>query len=305
MTQTWTTLGVLDWTTKRFGERNISSARLEAQVLLAHVLACTRVQLYTAFDKPLAEAELASFRELIRRRLAGEPLAYLVGETEFWSLPFYVDPSVLVPRPDSETVIEVAVKLRGTSGERRTGSSAEGDAEVDAKAAACRVLDLCTGSGILAISLARELPAARVIATELSPEAAAVARRNADRNAVADRVDVRVGDLFAPVAGEPPFDLIVGNPPYIATATIATLSAEVHREPALALDGGGDGLAFYDRIAAAARDHLAPGGAIVLEHGFDQADAVRKRLTDAGLVDVELTCDLARNPRVTSARRAP
>jgi release factor glutamine methyltransferase len=284
---TWTTLGVLEWTTQKFAERNISSARLEAQVLLAHVLACTRVQLYTAFDKPLGEDELAGYRALIKRRLAGEPLAYLVGETEFWSLPFTIDASVLVPRPDTETVVEVALKLRGD------------------KAVACRVLDLCTGSGVLAVSLARELPAARVIATELSADAAAVARRNADRNGVADRVDVRVGDLFAPVAGEPPFDLVVANPPYIATAVIATLAAEVHREPRLALDGGADGLAFYDRIAAAASAHLAPGGALVLEHGFDQADAVAGRLTAAGLVDVTLTRDLAKQPRVTSARRAP
>lgn len=277
---TWTTLAVLDWTTKRFAEAGIGSARLEAQLLLAHVLACTRTQLYTGFDKPLAETELAGYRELIKRRLAGEPVAYLLGEHEFWGMPFYVDPSVLVPRPDTETVVEVARSLRAD------------------RAAPCRVLDLCTGSGVIAISLAKELPAARVVATDVSEAAVAIARRNAERNAVAERVDVRLGDLWDAVAGER-FDLICSNPPYIASSVIPTLAAEVKREPVLALDGGPDGLQFYDRICAAARIHLEPGGALVVEHGFDQADAVRERFVAAGLTRVTLVYDLGKNPRVT------
>lgn len=281
--QTWTTLGVLDWTTKRFTERNIAGARLEAQILLAHVLACTRMQLYTAFDKPLGDAELTAYRELIKRRLAGEPVAYLTGETEFWSLPFEIDASVLVPRPDTETVVEVALTL------------------VD-KTAALRILDLCTGSGVLAVSLAKELPNATVVATELSPPAAELARKNAAKNAVDARVDVRLGDLFTPVAGET-FDLIVSNPPYIATPVIATLSAEVKREPRMALDGGADGFVFYDRIATAATTHLSPGGALVVEHGYDQADGVASHLAAAHLTEVTLVRDLAKNPRVTWCRR--
>lgn len=277
---TWTTLAVLDWTTKRFSDAGIASARLEAQLLLAHVLQCTRTQLYMSFDKPLAEPELAAFRELIRRRLAGEPVAYLLGEHEFWGLPFHVDPSVLVPRPDTETVIEVARGLRAD------------------RAAACRVLDLCTGSGAIAVSLAKELPAARVVATDISEAAVAIARRNAERNGVADRVDVRLGDLWQPVGGER-FDLICSNPPYIASAVIPTLAAEVKREPRLALDGGPDGLAFYDRIVPVAREHLEPGGALVVEHGYDQADAVRARFEAAGFQRVTLVHDLGKNPRVT------
>jgi release factor glutamine methyltransferase len=281
----WTTLGVLDWTTQRFTEAGITSPRLEAQILLAFVLRCTRTQLYMNFDKPLGEPELAAYRGLIKRRLAGESVSYLVGEAEFWGLPFTVDASVLVPRPDTETVIEV---VRGVRPDR---------------AAACRILDLCTGSGAIAVSLAREYPAARVVATELSPPAAAIARLNAERNGVADRVEVREGDLFAPVAGEP-FDVITANPPYIATAVIATLSAEVRREPALALDGGADGLAFYDRICGAARAHLTDGGALVVEHGYDQADAVRARFEAAGFTSVTLVPDLAKHPRVTWGRSA-
>ncbi|NVB85737.1 MAG: peptide chain release factor N(5)-glutamine methyltransferase [Kofleriaceae bacterium] len=277
---TWTTLSVLDWTTKRFTDAGIASPRLEAQLLLAHVLQCSRMQLYTGFDKPLGEAELTGYRELIKRRLAGEPVAYLVSEHEFWGLPFYVDPNVLVPRPDTETVIEVARSLRAD------------------RAAACRVLDLCTGSGAIAVSLARELPAATVVATDVSEAAVAIARRNAERNQVGDRVDVRLGDLWAPVAGER-FDLICSNPPYIATDVIATLSAEVRREPMLALDGGANGLLFYDRICSAAREHLEPGGALVVEHGFDQADAVHERFVASGFLKVTLVHDLAKNPRVT------
>ncbi len=285
MAQTWTTLGVLDWTTQRFTEAGISSARLEAQLLLAHVLQCTRTQLYMAFDKPLAEAELAAYRALIKRRLAGEPVAYLLGEHEFWGLPVYVDPNVLVPRPDTETVVEVA---RATREDRK---------------APCRVLDLCTGSGAIALALAKELPAATVIATDVSPEAVAIAKRNVERNKLEGRVEVRQGDLFAAVAGEAPFDLIVSNPPYIASRVIETLSAEVKREPRLALDGGDDGLVFYDRICAQAPAHLAPGGALVVEHGYDQADTVRARFERAGFTGITLVHDLGKNPRVTWGRR--
>jgi release factor glutamine methyltransferase len=287
----WTTLGVLDWTTQRFSGAGIAAARLEAQVLLAYVLGCSRMQLYTGFDKPLGEDELARYRALIKRRLAGESVSYLVGETEFWGLPFHVDESVLVPRPDTETVIEVARKVRPD------------------RAPGCRILDLCTGSGVIAVSLAKEYPAARVVATEVSPAAAAVARKNAERNGVGDRVEVREGDLFAPVAGElfELFDVITANPPYIASSIVPTLSSEVRREPVIALDGGPDGLAFYDRICAQASAHLVPGGVLIVEHGYDQADAVRARFAAAGFADVTLVHDLGKNPRVTwgTAHRRP
>ena len=276
----WTTLAVLDWTTQRFTEAGIAAARLEAQLLLAHALGCSRMQLYTGFDKPLGEAELAAYRALIKRRLGGENVSYLLGEQEFWGLPFHVDEHVLVPRPDTETVIEV---VRDTRADRT---------------APCRILDLCTGSGAIAIALAKELPAAALVATDVSTDAVAIAQKNAARNGVAERVDVRAGDLFGPVAGER-FDIIVSNPPYIASAVIPSLSKEVQREPRIALDGGPDGLQFYDRICAGAREYLVAGGMLVVEHGFDQADAVRERFERAGLRDVILIHDLGKNPRVT------
>jgi len=282
----WTTLDVLDWTAKKFAARGIESARLEAQVLIAHALGCSRVELYTGFDKPLTEADLAPARELIRRRLAGEPVAYLVGEQEFWSLAFAVDRSVLIPRRDTETVIELVL------------------AEVGARDRELRGLDVATGSGVLAVTLAHELGASRWLATEVSPEAAAVARGNAERHDVADRVEIRVGDLAAPVAGEAPFDLVVSNPPYVRTSDIGDLTPEVQAEPRLALDGGADGLDLIRRLAAALPDLVAPGGLVAIEHGFDQGPEVRAVLDATGALGPAATrADLAGHPRVTWARR--
>ncbi|MEZ4367342.1 MAG: peptide chain release factor N(5)-glutamine methyltransferase [Kofleriaceae bacterium] len=282
---TWTTLGVLDWTTKRFTDAGLDSPRLDAQVLLAHVLACTKVQLYTQFDKPLGEAELARYRELIRRRLAGEPIAYLVGEQEFWSLPLWVDPAVLVPRRDTETLIEVVLSA------------------LPDRAAPRRVLDLCTGSGAIAVTLARELAGATVVATDVSAPAAALARRNVERHGLAARIDVREGDLWAALpADEPAFDVVVSNPPYVATGVIATLAPEVRREPVLALDGGVDGLDLVRRLVDGLPARLAPGGLVAIEHGFDQADAVRTLLAPFG--EAKTKADLGGQPRVTWLVRA-
>lgn len=226
-------MSVLDWTTQRFTEAGIGAARLEAQLLLSHVLQCSRTQLYMNFDKPLAEAELAGYRGLIKRRLGGEPVAYLIGEHEFWGLPLFVDPHVLVPRPDTETVVEVAVKARAD------------------KAAPCRVLDLCTGSGAIALALAKELPAATVIATDVSAEAVAIATKNVERNGMSGRVEVRHGDLFAPIAGER-FDVVAFNPPWLTTS-------DDRHAAALRLDTG-----LPARFAAQLGDHLASSGRAIL-----------------------------------------
>jgi release factor glutamine methyltransferase len=280
-TTTWTTAAVLEWTIKRFAEAKIEAARLEAQVLLAHAIACTRVQLYTQFDRPLDEAELARARALIKRRLAGEPLAYLVGTQEFWSLSFFVDPTVLIPRHDTETVVQTVLD------------------NVDRKAPH-RILDVCTGSGILAVTLARELAASTVVAIDVSAAAVAVAARNAEHNKVADRVTFHTGDLLAPLAPADTFTIVVSNPPYIPSAVIPTLDREVQHEPALALDGGADGLDLVRRLLAALPPHLAPGELVALEHGHDQHDAVASLL--APLAAPQLARDLARNPRVTWGR---
>lgn len=284
MAETWTVLRVLEWTTQRFVDHGAGNPRLEAQVLLAHALGCDRMGLYTRFDQPLGEEELAAFRGLIRRRLAGESVAYLVGEQEFWSRPFAVDARVLVPRPDSETVIEVVL-----------------DALAD-RAAPLRLADLGTGSGALGITLLCELPAATGVLVDVSDDALSVARTNVQRHGLDDRVELRHGDLVQPLAGER-FDVIVANLPYVPAGDIAGLDAEVRVEPRLALDGGPDGLDLIRRLVAAAPANLASSGLLVLEHGFDQDAAVRGILDATGAFTPAATrADLAKRPRVTFAR---
>lgn len=298
MAETWTTLKVLNWTAGRFAERGLASARLDAEVLLAHVLGKDRVGLYTHFDQPLGEAELAAYRELIKRRLGGEPVAYIVGEQEFWSRKFHVDPRVLVPRPDTETLVEAGLRVARSSPVRR-------------------IVDACTGSGAVAVALAIELPDATVWATDLSAPALEVAAKNVARHGLTDRVILVEGDLLAPfsplapsgprLAGEAfaPVDLVVANPPYVARAALAGLAPEVRCEPVLALDGGDDGLALVRRIVAESMGLLAPGGSIAVEHGFDQAPAVRALMASAGLDEVASTRDLAGHERVTVGRKLP
>lgn len=284
MNETWTPLRVLDWTTRRFEAAGVDSPRLSAQVLLAHALGCDRVGLYLQFDKPLGPDELGRYRELVRRRLAGEPVAYLVGTQEFWSISLAVDPRVLIPRRDSETVIEAVL------------------AEVPDRAAPMTLADIGTGSGALALALARELPAARVVAIDFSADALAVAGENAARLGLADRIELRQGDLLAPLDGER-MDVLVANLPYVPSGDLAGLADEVKKEPRGALDGGADGLDLVRRLVDGVAASLVPGGLVALEHGFDQDAAVRALLDGAGGFEPARTRpDLAGRPRVTLAR---
>ncbi|HUS63762.1 MAG TPA: peptide chain release factor N(5)-glutamine methyltransferase [Kofleriaceae bacterium] len=286
MDETWTPLRVLEWTTRRLATAGVDAARLEAQVLLAHALACDRVALYTMFDKPLAPEELTRYRDLVKRRLAGEPVAYLVGHQEFWSLDLAVDPRVLIPRRDTETAVELVLD------------------RIADRAAAIAVADVATGAGPLALAMARELPAARVVATDLSEDALEVARGNAERLGLADRIELRAGDLLTALPEGVLFDVLVSNPPYVKSGDIAGLSPEVRREPRAALDGGADGLDALRRLAAGAAPHLRPGGLIALEHGFDQGAEVRALLDATGAFTPAATrADLGGQPRVTFARR--
>jgi release factor glutamine methyltransferase len=286
VTEVWTPLRLLEWTTRRFADAAIDSPRLAAQILLAHALGIDRVQLYVQHDKPLGPEELGRYRDLVRRRLAGEPVAYLTGRQEFWSLPLAVDPRVLVPRRDTETLVEVVLD------------------RVD-RAAPLAIADIGTGSGAIALALARELPRAHVVATDRSAEALAVAQENAERLGLADRIELRQGDLYRPL-GEQRFDVIASNPPYVSSGELAGLAPEVRREPRDALDGGADGLDVLRRLATGAADHLAPGGLVAFEHGFDQGPAVRALIDDsAAFAPAETRADMAGQPRVTWARILP
>ncbi len=287
MSEAWTTLKVLDWTAGRFDRAGLASSRLDAQVLLAHVLECERVALYTNFDKPLGEEELGKYRALIQRRLAGEPVAYLTGHQEFWSLDFAVDSRVLIPRADTETLVQLALEL-GDSRNADTGPLS--------------FVEIATGSGAIAVSIAHERKDWLVLATDISDDALSMAKANAERNQLADRIDFRGGDLLAPL-GDEVFFLLVANLPYISRSDMETLPPGVKHEPKSALYGGENGLDLIAALIAGASKNVAPGGWIALEHGFDQAEAVNALAKDAGFTDVQTRADLAGRARVTYFQR--
>lgn len=278
--QVWTIEAVVKWATDDFRSRAIESPRLDAEVLLAHALESTRMQLVLDSKRPLEPAELARFRDLVKRRRVHEPVAYLLGKREFYGREFRVDKRVLVPRPDTETLVEVAlVRTRACS-------------------MSMRALDLCTGSGCVAISLARERPTSSVVGVDVSAGALAVARDNALRLG-AYNVAFREADLFDGLT-DARFDVISANPPYIASAEIATLMSDVRDfEPRLALDGGDDGLALIRRIVDTAPQHLVRGGVLAIEVGAGEGPAVRA-LFERDFADVEVARDYARIERVVS-----
>jgi release factor glutamine methyltransferase len=289
---TWTVRRLLEWTTAFFARKDVDPARLSAELLLAHVLNVPRIKLYTDYERPLTERELTAYRELVRRASEQEPIAYLTGKAHFFNLEFDVTRDVLIPRPDTETLVENVLQLcRNTAGFETP-----------------RVLDLCTGSGCIAAAIAYHQKAAVVTATEISPAAAAIARKNIERLGLTGRVVIEEGDLFEPLSkmvDAQPFNLIVSNPPYIPTGQIETLDRSVRDyEPIQALDGGLDGLNFHRRILAEAPGRLVQGGRIYLEIQFDQGPAAEElgKQHDA-LEDVRILKDFGGRDRVLMARR--
>lgn len=279
--QTWTIEALLRWASDDFRGRGIDRPRLDAEVLLAFALKTTRTQLVIDAKRPLEPTELARFRELVKRRRAREPVAYLLGVREFYGRPFRVDKRVLIPRPDTETLVDVAL------------------ARSQRCAMSMRALDLCTGSGCVAITLARQRPTAYVHATDLSADALAVARENAYRLG-AYTVSFTQGDLFAALPSRcGPFDVITANPPYIATGEVETLEPDIKSfEPRLALDGGADGLAFVRRIVDAAPVRLASGGTLAVEIAEGEAADAVKIFEARGFADIAVTRDYGRLERV-------
>lgn len=270
---------VLTLTTAHFRERGVASPRLDAELLLGHVLGLDRVGVYLNFDRPLTEPELATIRGLVRRRAAREPLAWILGTKEFYGRDFLSPPRVLVPRPDTETLVEAALEWVGGG----------------------YVADLGCGTGCIGLTLALERPEIRVYAVDLSDDALAAARANVERHALKDRVAVLKGDLLAAIPAKRPIDWVISNPPYIPRADLEALEPEVRdHEPRLALDGGADGLEIYRRLvpAAAARARLG----VLVEVGAGQSGAVAALMRAAGLVDVESRQDLGKVERVVRGR---
>lgn len=255
--QPWTILKALQWTADYFQRHGIENGRSSAEVLLTHCLECRRIDLYLKYDQPLQADELAKFRALIQRRCRREPDAYIIGHKEFWSLTFRITPAVLIPRPETECLVEAVL-------DRFPGDDA------------IEVLELGTGSGAISIALARERTLWRIRASDISTEALDVARQNARDLLEGDRIDFINGSWFEPFEGRHGgFDLIVSNPPYVTADELAGLEPEVRIfEPATALDGGKDGLKCLRHIIQAAPDYLKPGGWLILEMGCSQGGVV-------------------------------
>jgi release factor glutamine methyltransferase len=281
----WTIKGVLEWTADYFKTKGIPSGRLDAEVLLAHCLAVNRLHLYLNMDRPLAPDERARFRTLIRRRAAREPVALITGTKEFWSLQLHVTPGILVPRPDTEILVEAVLR------------------EIDGNTSPV-VLEIGTGSGAIALSVARERPAAFVVASDVDLLAVSTARSNALGTETSGSVRFVACNLFSAIQKAPLFDVICSNPPYIRTDDIPTLEPEIVRfEPMRALDGGPDGLDVIRELAGHAGDVLKPGGMLLVEIGDSQEQAVREIFSFlGGLRDIEVLRDLAGKPRVVKGR---
>ncbi len=286
----WTIGRLLQWTTEYLQSRGSDSPRLDAEVLLAHALGRPRIALYTAFDEAPPEDARAAFRNLVRRRAEGVPVAYLVGYREFYSLRFQVTPDVLVPRPETEHLVVALLDLART----RTDPAPPA------------IADVGTGSGIIAVCAAKYLPGARVVAIELSRAALAVARANAAAHGVSDGVELVEGDLLEGLAPEPRFDFIASNPPYVAAAEFDRLTRDVREhEPRDALLAGARGTEVIERLVPQAAERLNGGGHLLLEISPMIHDAVCEIVrAEARLRLGETIKDLARLPRVVHARRA-
>jgi release factor glutamine methyltransferase len=288
LAQVWTIQKLLDWMVSRFTEEKIDSPRLSAELILSSVLQMERIQLYTHFDKEVEKPHLNKLHELVKRCLQNEPVQYLTGKCEFYSMSLKVSPACLIPRPETELLVERAIEfLRGREGRQY-------------------VCDLCTGCGCVAAAIAKNFPEAKVIATDICDKALSVAAENIKKHNLSERVELLQGDLFAPIIGRldaKEFDLIVCNPPYVSGAEYEKLDAKVKNyEPKTALDGGADGLDVYRSIAAEAGGHLKKDGALILEIGYLQGQAVKKLLEDSKCFSpIKIEKDFSNNDRIVTA----
>ncbi len=278
--EVWTIRRMIKWMSEDFSKRELSSPRLDAELLVAHALSVPRVQLYMDLDRPLQQGELDQIRALVARRRKFEPVAYILGQREFYGRAFAVSPHVLIPRPDTETLVERALAI------------------IDATGVSI-VWDICAGSGAIGLSILAERPEVRCVLSDLSEEALAVARANAQSLGVAERAEFLLGDGFGPFEPGQTAGLICVNPPYVSTAQMAELSPDVREhEPQLALLAGDDGLAFYRSFLPALGPWLAAGGAALLECGRGQAENVVALAREAGLREVKIHNDLTGVGRV-------
>lgn len=283
----WTVRRILEWTTEHLRKHGSETPRLDAEILLAHARGCQRIELYTRYEEELTGEQRAVMRDLVRKRADAVPVAYLVGFREFYSLDFRVTPDVLIPRPDTETLVMELLQRAKDVPE-------------------AKILDVGTGSGCIAIAAAVNHPTAKLTAIDRSEAALAVARENAERHGVTERIRFLHGDLYAPLDPDERFDFVVSNPPYVREDELGSLQPEVRlHEPKTALLGGADGLDVVRRLVAGAAAHLVDGGRLLFEIAPEQAPAVRQLLeNEPAFTDVRIIADLSRLDRVACVRLA-
>jgi release factor glutamine methyltransferase len=299
---TWTTRKLLAWMTDAFTRKGLDSPRLSAEILLSHVLGAERMKLYMDPDRPASAPELATLRGLAGRALKDEPVQYLTGRAWFFGLELAVDRRVLVPRPCTETMVETVIQRARVVKDEVSEATAAG---APPTVSPIDVLDLCTGSGCVGIAIAKNVKGARVVASDISPHALAVAQENAARCKVDDRIDFRAGDLWDVLAEGETFDVIVANPPYIPDDEWPDVPANVKLfEPALALRGGPDGLTLVRRVIEGVLPRLKPGGLLMVEVAASRAEEAKALAEQAGLTAVHLVKDLEAHNRFITAQRA-
>ncbi|MFP6764348.1 MAG: peptide chain release factor N(5)-glutamine methyltransferase [Planctomycetaceae bacterium] len=287
--QDWTVRMVLDWTIAHLKQHGSESPRLDAEILLAHARNCQRIQLYTNYETLLEPNERATMRELVIRRATLEPVAYLVGYREFFGIEFEVRPGVFIPRPDTETLVVSLLEA----------------AEDMEHVTPLRILDVCTGSGCIPVSVAANCPRARLTAVELDADVVQIARRNAEQNGSADRVEILQGSLFEPLTADAQFEIIASNPPYVTDQEMDGLQPDVRlHEPHLALRGGVDGLDIVRKLLDQAPARLVSGGVMLLEIASEQAETVRQLYAGTGAFEpAEIVKDLGGRSRVVVAQK--
>jgi len=286
----WTIQKLLTWITEYLTKNGVDAPRLSAELLLSHVLGLTRIELYTQFNKAVDKTDLDALHGLVKRAGQHEPVAHLVGRTEFYSIELEVDAHCLIPRPETELLVQKAIEFLRT----REGTQ--------------HVCDLCTGSGCIAVAIAKNFPAAEVTATDICDAALAVAARNVEKHGLSERVQLLCGDLFDPLVPHldvTQWDLIVSNPPYVSAGEYEALEKNVKDyEPELALRAGEDGLDVYRKIAGQIDRYLKDDGALLLEIGYAQGPAVRELLEATGLfAQITVEKDANNNDRVVTAKR--
>jgi release factor glutamine methyltransferase len=281
-----TILELIQKTATYFEKSEVPNPRLDVELLLAHVLNLRRMDLYLQFERALTEKELDQLRPLVKRRASREPLQHIIGNVEFYGLPIQVSAKALIPRPETELLIE-----------RAKGFLANVQNDI------C-ILDMGTGTGAIALALAQVLPIAKVVATDISQEALSLASENAQKTNLSTRVEFRHGNLFEPIRENETFDLIVSNPPYIPTAEIASLQKEVLFDPICALDGGPDGLDIIRKIISDASRFLKSSGFLLLEIGINQMEPIRELFVKEGYTNIEFFKDLQQVYRIAKAQKS-